>query len=58
MKVQIIPFIFLTVISIHYILKSYASIKKGLRPNYLILGLSLICLVSSILGLILVYGGA
>lgn len=58
MRIQVIGFIFFALFSVHYLLKSYTSIKKGLRPNYLILVLALVCLLVSILGLILLYGGA
>jgi len=58
MRMQVIGFIFLALLSVHYLLKSYTSIKKGLRPNYLIVVLASICLLASILGLILLYGGA
>ncbi|WP_251861361.1 hypothetical protein [Clostridium sp. Marseille-Q2269] len=57
MKIQPIVFIFLTLFSIHNLLKAYTSIKKGLRPNYLIIILALISLIASILGLILFYKG-
>lgn len=57
MRIQVIGFIFFILLSVHNLLKSYTSIKNGLRPNYLILVLALVCLLASILGLILLYGG-